>query len=294
MLKRQKSGSVVCRACGRLVGVNDATCYECGARNPALWGFAPALRRLGEDLGFTKVVIGACVLLYAASLLLDPSGIRMSGFFSFLSPSPQSTYVLGSAGKIPVIDLGRWWTVLSAGWLHGGILHIFFNMYWIRLLAPPVARLYGPGRMVIVYVVASMVGFVMSSTIPTLLRLLVGSVAEPLVLVMGDAQLTLGASAALMGLLGAMIRYGRRSGSSEVGRWAWGYAIFFFVFGIVMSLGQGVGVDNWAHLGGFLGGYVASVLLDPLKPERLNHLATALLLLAASAAAIVVSVITAL
>lgn len=292
MLKRQRSGSVVCRACGRLVGVTDATCYECGARNPALWGYAPALRRLGEDLGFTKVVMGACVLLYAASLLLDPSGIRMSGFFSFLSPSPQSVFVLGSSGAVPVFQYGRWWTVLSAGWLHGGILHIFFNLYWVRLLAPPVARLHGPGRMVIVYVVGSTVGFVLSSCAILIINLVYSFFpmgGSALARLMGAGQSTLGASAALMGLLGAMVHYGRRSGSSEIGRWAWGYAIFFFVFGLVLQ-----GVDNWAHLGGFLGGYVASVLLDPLKPERLNHLATALVLLAASAAAIVVSVITAL
>ena len=54
---RQKTGSVVCRSCGLLVGVNDEECYHCGARNPALWGFAPWLRGLGADLGFIGTII---------------------------------------------------------------------------------------------------------------------------------------------------------------------------------------------------------------------------------------------
>ena len=37
---------------------------------------------------------------------------------------------------MPVFGLGRWWTVLSAGWLHGGLLHILFNMMGVRQLAP--------------------------------------------------------------------------------------------------------------------------------------------------------------
>lgn len=289
MLGRQRTGSVVCRSCGRLVGVNDARCWECGARYPALWGWAPAFRRLGEDLGFTWIAIGACTILYLGALLMDPGAIGAGGFLSFLSPSGESSFLLGAAGHIPVLGYGRWWTVLSAGWLHGSLLHIFFNMYWVRLLAPAVARLYGPGRMVIVYVVASVAGFAASSVLPTLLRAFLGPLAAPLLFILGDAPLTLGASAALMGLLGALIHYGRRGGSSEVSRWAWGYAILFLVFGIVVP-----GIDNWAHLGGFGGGWLAARILDPLKPERIDHLVTAAVLLVASLAATLVSVVTGL
>ena len=51
MFKRQTTGSVVCASCGSLVGVNDDTCYQCGRRNPGLWGFGPMLRAFGNDLG---------------------------------------------------------------------------------------------------------------------------------------------------------------------------------------------------------------------------------------------------
>jgi len=295
MLRRQRSGSVVCRSCGQLVGVNDETCYNCGARYPGLFGWAPVLRRLGgEDLGFVKITIGACAVLYLISLLLtvrwEPKALMGGGFLNILGVGQTSLFLLGSAGITPVWRAHRWWTILSAGWLHGSLLHIFFNMYWVRILAPPVARLYGAGRMVIIYTVASIVGFFLSSCALVLLSfVLPGGVVSILGRVMGVAQFTVGASAALMGLLGALVYYGRRGGSTEIGRWAWGYAIFFFVFGLIVP-----NVDNWAHLGGFVGGWLTARVLDPLKPERLDHLAAAVVCLAAALLAVIASVITGL
>ena len=63
-------------------------------------------------------------------------------------------YLLGACGGSPVFEFGRWWTVISAGWLHGSLLHIIFNMMWVRDLGPVVADMYGAGRMVIIYTVA--------------------------------------------------------------------------------------------------------------------------------------------
>ena len=70
-LKRQTTGSVVCSSCGSLVGVRDEKCLNCGRRNPGLWGFAPVLRRLGNDLGFVPLVIWGSGALYVLSLLLS-------------------------------------------------------------------------------------------------------------------------------------------------------------------------------------------------------------------------------
>ena len=70
MFKRQKTGSVVCASCGSLVGVNDEQCYTCGRRNPGLWGFAPILRRLGNDFGFVTMVVYGCTALYLLTLLV--------------------------------------------------------------------------------------------------------------------------------------------------------------------------------------------------------------------------------
>ena len=50
-------------------------------------------------------------------------------------------------------------------------------------------------------------------------------------------------------------------------REAMGYAVMMFVMGLILS-----GVDNYAHAGGFAGGYVTGMWLDPLKRERMDHL----------------------
>jgi rhomboid protease GluP len=112
MFKRQTTGSVVCASCGYLVGVNDDKCYHCGRRNPGLWGFAPALRQLGNDLGFVPFVIGACVIIYGLMLF----AARTSTEFT-LSPTDPALFLFGASGARPMFYDGRWWTVLSASWL---------------------------------------------------------------------------------------------------------------------------------------------------------------------------------
>src|SRR3954466_6322895 len=76
VLNRRTSGSVVCPSCGSLVGVRDDKCYTCGRAHPGLWGFGPALRRLGADFGFGPTVVGACVTLWVVSLLMSGGNIR--------------------------------------------------------------------------------------------------------------------------------------------------------------------------------------------------------------------------
>jgi rhomboid protease GluP len=276
MFGRQTSGSVVCVSCGYLVGVKDDRCYHCGRRNPGLWGFAPVIRHLGHDLGFVPFVTGTCIVVFALSLLGSGGDIGAGGLFNFLSPHPCSLLQFGASGAVPVFALGRWWTVLSASWLHGSLLHIVFNVLWIRQLAPEVGELYGPGRMVIIYTVAGVAGFALSSA--------AGNYLWAMPPILRGANLTVGASASIFGLLGALVYYGRRSGSSVVHSQAMYWAVMLFVFGFIMS-----GVDNYAHAGGFAGGFLAGRLLDPLKPERVNHLAIALVCLALSVLAIVVS-----
>jgi rhomboid protease GluP len=104
--------------------------------------------------------------------------------------------------------------------------------------------------------------------------------------VLRGAVLTVGASASIFGLLGALVHYGRRSGSSMVRQQAITYAAIMFVFGLVMS-----GTDNYAHAGGFGGGWLAARMLDPLKPERVKHMLTAVVLLALSVLSIGLSMV---
>jgi rhomboid protease GluP len=277
VLRRQTEGSVICTSCGVLVGVNDDRCYNCGRRNPGLWGFAPMLRALGGDMGFVPLVIGGCSVLYALTLLASRGNIGVGGLFSFFSPSREALFLFGASGAIPVFVADRWWTVLSAAWLHGGALHILFNMLWVRQLAPATADLYGPGRTVIIYTAASVGGFALSS--------FAGAYLPNLIFLRGG-QFTVGASASIFGLLGALVYYGRRSGSRMVGSQALSYALMLGIFGVLMP-----GVDNYAHAGGFGGGYLAARLLDPLRPERIDHIVMAIGCLVISALSIVASVL---
>ena len=285
MFGRQRSGSVLCRSCGLLTGVSDETCFHCGARNPGLFGFASRLRGLGADLGFGPLILSLCVLAFGLSLALDPSGIGFQGL-NLLSPSMEAGRRMGSSGIYPVWQDGRWWTVLSAGWLHGSLIHIFFNMYWVRILVPQVAELYGPGRTVILYVLGSIAGFVMSSTAPVAILWAAPILRGPLGVFPGYGMFTLGASAALMGLWGALLYYGQRTASSNLQQWAWRNVVYFMIFGLMVR-----GVDNWAHLGGLVGGWFVARVLDPLKPERTNHVVIAILCLLASAASIAASLL---
>jgi rhomboid protease GluP len=275
---RRTTGSVVCPSCGSLVGINDEVCYTCGRRNPGMWGFAPLLRGLGRDMGFGPLVIGGCAVLYVLSLVLSRGDIGMNGL-NLLAPSDQALLLLGASGAAPVFGYHRWWSVLSAGWLHGSLLHIGMNMLWVRQLAPAVAEIWGPGRAVTIYTVAGAAGFLLSSSA----FLVFGGLPFPM---LRGAILTVGASAPIFGLLGALVAYGRMGGSPHVTSEAKTYAILLFVFGLM-----GAGVDSYAHAGGFLGGYAMARMLNPFKAERLDHLIWGMVCLVATLLAVVASVV---
>jgi len=283
-LGRKRFCSVVCPNCGRLVGVNDAQCLNCGRRNPGLWGFGPALRRWGVDMRFDNIVLATCVVLYLATLAIDPGAVGMGGMMSTLAPSPLGLFLFGASGAIPVFEMHRWWTVLSAGVLHGGLLHLVFNMFYLRQIGPQVSELYGASRGFLIFTLSSAVGFGLSSAVgayvPFLPRFLAG------------ASITVGASAGLFGLLGALVYYGRRSGARAISQQAWGWAVAVFLLGLVSSFTRVSGTDNWAHLGGYFGGWLAARWLDPLRPERGDHHLLALLGLVATVAAVVASLVT--
>lgn len=240
-----------------------------------MWGFAPALTRLGRDMGFVPLVLTSCIALYAASLLIDPP--RGGGIFDLLSPTGTGLFYFGSSGRLPVLSAGRWWTLLTASWLHGNAIHILLNMMAVRNVAPIVAEFYGASRMIIIYVLSGVVGFAASTW---------GGTYLAVVPFLQGGLYTVGASASIAGLIGAVFFYGHRTGSTGIAQQAKMWIMMFLVIGFVIR-----GIDNWAHLGGLAGGYLMAKFLDPLHPERLDHFLIAVGLLVLSAVAIVVSFI---
>ena len=274
------TGSVVCPSCGSLVGVRDDKCYTCGRANPGLWGFAPLLRQLGADLGFVPIVIGASTILFALTLVASGNNLQIvGGGLNILSPSSRALLLFGMSGAYPVYIQGYWWTLLTASWLHGSLIHILFNMMWVRNLGPATAEIIGPSRTVIVYTLSGVTGFFFSSTA----GLLLGGLPIPF---LRGASFTMGASASVFGLLGALVHYGRKSGSSYIHAEAKRYALMAGLFGLIMP-----GIDNFAHAGGFVGGYAVSAFMNPLMREKGDHLLVALGCLAATLLAIVFAVL---
>jgi rhomboid protease GluP len=224
------------------------------------------------------MVIGASAVVYALTLLASGSELRVAGgMMSFLMPSNKALQLFGESGAYPVFVFGWWWTLLTAGWLHANFLHILFNMMWVRDLGTAMVDLIGAPRTIIIYVVSGVCGFLLSSAMPF--------VPLPIPFFHG-AGYTVGASASVLGLLGALLHYGRKSGSHLIHSQALNWVVILFVMGIIMP-----GVDNTAHAGGFLGGYAMSAFFNPLKREKGDHLLIALGLLAATFAAMTYSVV---
>jgi len=280
MFGRPRTGSTLCPSCGMLVGVNDAQCLGCGRARPGLFGLTALLRLSGLDDLFVPIVMWGCGALYLASLAMDPGSIGGGGL-SMMSPGNESLFVLGASGALPVFGYGRWWTVLSASWLHGSVLHIVFNMLSVRNLGPAVSEFYGGARTVIIYFVAGAAGFLASSFAGAYLTFLPDRLQ--------GGSFTVGASAGVFGLLGAVLHYGRRGGSAQIRDLATRWILINLVLGFSIAR-----IDNWAHLGGLAGGYLMSFWLDPFRPERGTHSLVAVGCLLVSVLAIVLSVVTGL
>jgi len=218
--------------------VDADACFYCGARRPGLWGFGPLASRLIGRLDFARAVTIVCVAAYVASILLDPRAVMTPprSPFDMLSPSFRALVTLGMTGEV-AWRAGWWWTLITAIYLHGSLLHIVFNLLWVRQLAPAVEELFGPGRLVVIFTVSGVAGFVLSNV--------------------ASGEWTIGASGAVFGLLGAMVAYGRSRGGTfgtavfrQYGQWA----ALMFIFGFFMGR-----VNNWGHAGGFVGGYLAAL-----------------------------------
>lgn len=235
---------MVCPNCGKLIGISEAECPFCGAWRPGLYGWTPALQGLfGRRLNLVSIIITTCVAAYVVALLLQPEAITQPrGLLSLLSPGTRALYQLGMTGGI-AWQLGWWWTVFTAIYLHGGVLHILFNLMWIRDVGPVVGEMYGPVRAFLIFEVAGVVGFLVSNTM--------------------SGVPTIGASGSIFGLLAALIVYGRRRGGTMMSTHIWQWAIVLFVLGFMMP-----GVNNWAHAGGFAGGWVAAYAMKSIDERR--------------------------
>ncbi len=278
--QKQIDGTIVCPSCHKLITIAPS-CPLCGRKNPSLWGYIKYLRKLGPDFGFNLIVIWGCISLYVIALILHPQKITYNNdLLNILSPNNISLFLLGSTGKLPIFQLGRWWTVFTSAWLHGSLLHIVFNLIWITQLLPPVAQFYGAGRAIIIYTVSAIASALLTSTI--------GIYNNFLPNFFHGATVSVGASGAIFGLLGALFLYGKKTDNFVIKKQYFTYAVVLFLLGLITPK-----VDNWGHLGGFLGGYLisSSPWLNPRKKETYNHFLGGLLCVGITIFSLIVSVI---
>ncbi len=180
------------------------------------------------------------VLMYLLCLVISRRGLHVSGNpMMFLSPDSQALLLLGATGTLPIDRLQHWWTLLSASYLHGSLLHILFNMIALRQISSLIIAEYGTYRMVVIYTLSGVGGFLISY--------------------LAGVPLTIGASAAVCGLIGAALYFGKSSGGRygqviyrQVGSWALG----IFLIGAMVP-----GINNWAHGGGMVAGALLGTVL---------------------------------
>src|SRR5262245_52814495 len=266
---RQTTGAMICPNCNKLISVSEARCPFCGAWRPGMFGYAPVLQQpFGGAFDFPHLLTIACVGLYVVALALRPDApFHPPSLFPLLSPGTRALYQLGMTGGVAWRS-GWWWTIFTAIYLHGGLLHIFFNLMWVRDLGPAVVRAFGSARGFVIFTVAGAAGFLVSNFV--------------------TAGPSIGASGSIFGLLAALIVYGRRIGHSAMTMQLYQWAIIVFVMGFLLP-----NVNNWAHAGGFAGGWITAEAMrfSDERRESFAVQALALLLLAVTLVGFVLSFI---
>lgn len=241
-----------CPGCKKLVSKDEQKCPYCGVKNPGAWYKNNIVFTLLRDGDFViKLIIGLNIFFYVLSLILS-NGISFSpNPLNFLSPDTRALIFMGASGRLPVDTYKIWWSFVSASYLHGSILHIIFNMIAFSQLYQMTLNFYGNSRTFLIYSLGGVSGFVLSY--------------------LSGTPVTIGASAAICGLIGSLFYYGKSRGGLHgtiVYKQVTGWIISLVIFGLLMP-GR---IDNFGHLGGFLGGLITGFLFGYLEKKQESFL----------------------
>lgn len=243
-----RKNSQLCPNCRGLISRDESVCPYCGLRSPGSWWKNNGFFRLFQDPElFLKGLIGLNIAFFVLSLIINPGGMGMGmSPFGFLSPDNRSLLLLGATGTMPIESLHRWWSLVSASYLHGSLLHLIFNVIALRQIGPLIIQEYGLARMFSIYTMGGVGGFLLSY--------------------LAGVSFTIGASAAVCALIGAALYYGKSRGGSY-GRLVYqqigGWAMSIFVFGLLVP-----GINNWAHGGGMAAGALCALVLGYQEKHR--------------------------
>jgi rhomboid protease GluP len=235
----------ICRSCRTLVGESAASCPQCGAsvRGPSAAGAAAFLSRITPSFGSVTMIL-VTVNIVMMLLILAVWGARPEGgMFSFLSPPVQALYAFGAKWS-PDIRAGQIWRLVTAIYLHGGLIHLFFNSFALMNLGPLIEESFGPRKFFMIYTTTGIAGFAAST--------------------LYSQRLSVGASGAIFGLLGFALVYGRyRSGPA--GRAIAEQLMRWLIFGIILLFIPNI--DNAAHVGGAVTGALLALVVEAGEPR---------------------------
>ena len=238
----------MCPHCRELVDRSLSTCTACGGSMAGVPGggskrlFATVLPHFSS---LTSILITANVLLLALPLITWGTSPEQGGLFSLLAPPWQAQLVYGSKYTPWILGLGQFWRLVTAGFLHGGLLHLLMNCYALSILGPLIENAFGWRKTLFLYIACDIAAFAASAW-------------------WSPEGQSVGASGPLFGLLGFGFVFGRfRAG--ERGKLVAQQLMGFLTPAIVMLFVPGI--DNAAHVGGFLAGAALAWVLDPGEPS---------------------------
>lgn len=194
-----------------------------------------------------------------------------------ISRTPAEILLLWGGNAASEVQKGEWWRMLSATFLHSGLMHVAMNMLGLYTAGIIVERIYGQRLYLIIYFGAGLMGSALSLNFSA------------------QQAVSVGASGAVFGVTGALLVavYQNRAQLPKIfGRQTLSGLGFFIVYALVQGFSK-QGIDNAAHIGGLLGGCLAAFIL----PERfdlaffqrhwVNRSVTAVVVLAAGTLALV-------
>lgn len=152
---------------------------------------------------------------------------------------------LGANNKHLVINEGEYQRIISSMFLHGGLMHILFNMYALCVMGPLIEKIYGALNFIGIYVVGGITSSLLSLAL-----------SEPNVI-------SVGASGAIFALLGAALVYGIKM-RGTIGKQFMSSILQVIAINVFIGLSM-PNIDNYAHLGGFAGGLLIAVIFTFVK-----------------------------
>jgi rhomboid protease GluP len=233
----------MCPNCRAFITTDDRVCPYCDFK----LGPPAAQRRQDADApiagfipnaGFTTFVILLINLgLYAATVIVS---MKLGADNAVMDVDGRALVMFG-AKYIPLIAEGQWWRLLTAGFLHGGLIHIAMNSWVLFSVGAQTEETYGTARYLVLYFISTIGGFLASTYFSN--------------------SLSVGASAPLFGLIGAMIAAGIRANNamgSAIRAQYTQWVIYMLVIGLLPIFN----IDTAAHIGGLAAGFGIAWIMD--------------------------------